>query len=59
MFTKRQAETEFRADHLTRIPTNDRPALRMAWNDYVDALQKSGRITERQAETWDQPSWVR
>ena len=34
---------------------NDKPALRTAWNDFVDALQKNRQITEAQASSWANP----
>jgi hypothetical protein len=34
---------------------NDKPAMRMAWNDYTDALCKNGEITEHQFRTWASP----
>ena len=32
---------------------HDRTAVRCGFVDYVDTLQKSGRITEEQADKWD------
>lgn len=34
---------------------NDRIALWEAWNDWTDSLCKSGLITQRQYETWNNP----
>jgi hypothetical protein len=31
---------------------------RMAWNDYIDNLEKTGMISRRSAETWVHPSWL-
>ena len=41
----------------SRLPATlqDATALRCAWNDYVDGLQKDGHITARQAENWTNP----
>lgn len=33
----------------------DQTMRRTAWNDHVDALYKDGKITERQADTWQNP----
>jgi hypothetical protein len=33
----------------------DKAAIRTAWNDYVDHMQKHGEITEHQAKTWTNP----
>jgi hypothetical protein len=57
--TKREAAARFRANILPGIPADDKPAKRQAWNDYVDALQRDGAITERQASSWDQPAFIK
>jgi folate-dependent tRNA-U54 methylase TrmFO/GidA len=36
----------------------DRPMRREDWNNYTDALCKSGAITLRQYETWTHPRIV-
>ena len=33
----------------------DKPAIRQAWVIYIDSLHRAGLITDRQAETWDNP----
>lgn len=33
----------------------DWPARRDAWNDFTDYLQREGKITMRQYETWTHP----
>lgn len=38
-----------------RHSATDKPALRESWNDFVDELQRDGKISERQASTWTQP----
>ena len=57
--TKKEAEQEFRSCFLDEIRReygkNDKVAIRTGWNDFVDYLQKEGRITERQADTWSNP----
>ena len=32
--------------------SNDKPAIREAWNNYTDFLCKNGLITEKQYNTW-------
>lgn len=46
---------DFRENHLPYMSDTDRVAKRTAWNDYVDALQKQGYISAKQAETWVNP----
>jgi hypothetical protein len=59
MTTRIQAIRDFKESILPGLPSRDRPALRGAWNDYVDHLQKDGQISERAAATWDQPAFVK
>jgi len=33
----------------------DKPAVREAWNNYTDMLQKDGSITEKQYNEWSNP----
>jgi len=33
----------------------DKPARSQEWCNYVDSLQKSGVITQEQADTWSNP----
>lgn len=51
--TNREARAEFRTIR-KGMNQKDIPGIREAWVNFVDALQKSGRITVKQAETWDQ-----
>lgn len=55
--TKREALAEFQtvADEVHRRHGRDVVAMRTAWNDFVDGLQKAGRVTERQASAWVNP----
>ncbi len=57
--TEAEAEADFREHILPHVPADDKPAKRMAWNDYVDQLQRAGQITEGQAGTWDQPRFIK
>ena len=57
--TKDIALTEFKVfDYphiIRRYGKSDKTAIRCAWNDYVDMLEKEGRISAWQAETWVNP----
>lgn len=54
--TKKEATRDFtRYVRDSGISRRDKPALREAWNDYTDSLQKNGLITARQYDTWTQP----
>jgi hypothetical protein len=60
--TKEEAVAEFKEYVLPGVRAQfeqddrpDWPARSEAWNDYTDALQKSGRITVRQYESWVHP----
>jgi hypothetical protein len=55
MLTKKQVIATFKTEILPAIPANDKPAQRMAWNNYTDSLCKDGQITLRQYETWVGP----
>jgi hypothetical protein len=56
--TKKQAEAIFKAENMPNIPKNDKPLLRMEWNNYTDYLCKCGQITLKQYETWTQPRFI-
>lgn len=53
--TKVEVKARFDADVKPYINSQDKVALRTAWNDFVDTLQKDGQITEHQANTWRNP----
>lgn len=57
MMTKKQAEQEFKQLYQNVMKTNDKPLKRMCWNDYVDGLRKSGRISSK--SDWTQPSFIK
>lgn len=60
--TKAQAVAEFAATILPSVLAiygRDATAMRTAWNDYTDSLEKSNLITRRQSETWEQPDFDR
>ena len=52
MLTKKQVDTDFLDRILPKILKGDKPAIRQAWNEYVDMLHKDGEITTKQADTW-------
>jgi hypothetical protein len=33
----------------------DKPAIREAWNNFTDSLQREGKITEDQYNNWGNP----
>jgi len=48
--TEREALQEFRAEVLPEVEArypNDKPAQRQAWVEFIDALARDGRISER------------
>lgn len=53
--TYREALSWFRMNEARRMDPRDRPAIREAWVYYVDHLERTGNISQRQAETWDNP----
>lgn len=57
--TKKQAVKEYRqslAITENHYPVKlDKVAIRCGWVDFVDMLAKEGRITEKQAQNWDNP----
>jgi hypothetical protein len=57
--TKAYAVEEFKTYHLPAIKDASPTTRRTAWNDFVDYLQKDGRVTESQAERWVQPSFCK
>lgn len=57
--TKLQAEKEFKMYYLPHLPKGDKPAKRMAWNNFVHQLRQEGRITAKQYDTWEQPEFIR
>ena len=53
--TKQEALRYFRENIQPYVGT-DQTAIRTAWNDWTDSLQKDGQITSRQYETWLGPT---
>lgn len=56
MQTKKQAETAYKSEFFN--PSDTWTDKRCKWNDYVENLRRNGEISEKQANTWDQPSFV-
>jgi hypothetical protein len=56
---KSDAVALFKDEVSKHVLKNDKPALREAWNNYIDYLEKDGRITERQASTWCHPAFIK
>lgn len=64
--TKPQAEVQFREFQLPLIKEReargtakvDAALRRTIWNDYTDALCKSGTITQSQYNRWTHPRWL-
>ena len=52
---KDQAVRMFKSEYLPYLPPRDCPARRRAWNDFIDWLEKSGRISVSQSYSWVQP----
>lgn len=50
------ARAHFREHWLPMIPSNDRPAVRRAWSQFLDALHRERRISDKQVNTWDIPA---
>lgn len=63
--TRQQALREFRETVMPAIrrreeengfgASADKPMRREEWSNHVDALQKAGRVTRHQADTWSNP----
>lgn len=51
---KKQFEQFFKNTIETHINKKDKPALRQAWNDTIDAMIKDGQLSER-AGFWQHP----
>jgi hypothetical protein len=56
---KKQVEIEFKENILPNISKKDKPAIRMAWNDFTDQLCKDGSISYKQYMTWDHPKFCK
>jgi hypothetical protein len=57
--TKVQAEKEFKELYNVAEFKHDRPAIRELWNNFVDSLHRDERISDNQAQNWDQPYFVK
>jgi hypothetical protein len=61
--TRNQAWEEFKREVLPHIKQQyekdgvpDKPARREAWNNYIDMLERDGRITTKAAASWGHPA---
>ena len=58
--TLREAQKEFNEEVLPFVVQRygkDKTAIRTAWNDWTDSLQKAGRITAKQYDRWVPSAW--
>lgn len=57
LMTKSEAIAQFEEDWntLPLVHRSDKVAKRCAFNDFVDALNKQGLISDQQADTWTNP----
>ena len=57
--TKKDAYALFMQDMyplvVAKYGRDDRVAIREKWNNYVDALNKDGEVTDKQAYNWSNP----
>lgn len=57
---KKQFEAEFKyifSEMLSKRPI-DWAERRETWNNYVDALHRQNRVTDKQAQNWDHPEFI-
>lgn len=47
--TEKRLRDEFKRDIAPHIPKRDKPALRGAFNDWIDSLHREGKLTDYQA----------
>lgn len=57
--TKVQVEKDFKEIYAEVLKGMDKPAKALAWHTYTDELCKSGEITQKQYDTWDNPSFIK
>lgn len=50
------ARAHFRAYWLPTLRSNDRASIRLAWSQFLDALHRERRISDKQVNTWDIPA---
>jgi len=53
--TEQQARRDFCSTFGPSLPARDRPALREAWSNYIDALHRDRQITDSQVQGWTGP----
>jgi hypothetical protein len=60
--TKKQFDERFKTEVLPGLKAaypNDKVAWRTCYNDTMDFSQKDGEITEKQANTWTHPQYLK
>lgn len=53
--TWEQAVTEYKEIYGDIVNSDDQDAKVQGWHNYTDALSVDGKITSKQADTWDVP----
>ncbi len=53
--TKNEVIADFKQNFPLTLKSNDKAAIREDWNNLVDLLQKSGKVTKKQANNWVNP----
>ena len=51
--TYKQAQKEFRQRFI--VDEADKPEASQAWCIFIDELHRSGQITDKQVQTWNNP----
>lgn len=50
------ARAHFREHWLPSLRSSDRASIRLAWSQFIDALHRERRISDKQVNTWDIPA---
>lgn len=56
---KKEVEKYFKETYYPEYKEKDKHAQRLAWDFLTDGLCKSGRITQKQYETWERPNFIK
>lgn len=51
--TYKQAQKQFGQQFI--IDKTDKPGMRQAWCIFIDELHRSGQITDKQVQSWNNP----
>lgn len=49
------ARAHFREFWLPTLRSSDRASVRLAWSQFIDALHRERKISDKQVQTWDIP----